>query len=134
MRKMIEVEAAYLAALRRNEEDLQRLRESINFLNNEPLTDLLFCKNNYNFNNYISLATKNRLINLGFTAISRVIVPLFKYINVPMHLRNTLNNELEGIYHAIYNKDPKDAAKRMSKHLCHFEEFFRCLQPLVNVK
>ncbi|SDI25817.1 transcriptional regulator, GntR family [Alteribacillus persepolensis] len=134
MRRIIEVEAAYLAALRRNEEDLRRLAEIIEFLNDEPLTDLLFCRNNYNFNNYISLATKNKLINLDFIAISRAIVPLFKYINVPMHLRNTLNNELEGIYIAIYNKDSRDAAERMSNHLHHFEEFFKSLQPFMHVK
>lgn len=124
-RRIIEVEAAYLAALRRTEKDLQRLRTILDFLNDEPLTDLLFCKNNYVFNRYLSIATQNRMIIASFSVISKIIVPLFKYIDVPFSIRTTLNEELELIYEAIYNKDPNTAKEIMSQHLCHFENFFR---------
>lgn len=124
-RRIIEVEAAFLAASRRTEDDLKRLKDIVAFLNDEPMTDLVFCKNNYRFNENISIATKNRLINLSFMTISRIIAPLFKYIDVPLSLRKTLNEELEDIYIYIYNQDAVNAAKKMEEHLLHFEEFFK---------
>ncbi|RST77198.1 FadR family transcriptional regulator [Siminovitchia acidinfaciens] len=128
-RRIIEVRAAYLAALRRTDDDLQRLKENIHFLNSEPMSDLIFCKNNYLFNQNVSLATKNRLINLSFVTLARIIVPLFKYINVPISLKKTLNEELEDIYTLIYNQDPMKAAKKMGEHLSHFEEYFKDVYP-----
>lgn len=124
-RRIIEVRAAYLAALRRTDSDLIRLKESINLGSSEEMTDLVFCKNNYLFNQNIAVATQNKLIQVAFKTLSHTIFPVFKYITVPTTLRETLNDELEEIYVAIYNKNSRQAAKKMSRHLLHFEEFFK---------
>ena len=124
-RRIIEVRAAYLAALRRTDSDLLRLKESINLVSSEEMTDLVFCKNNYLFNQNIAVATKNKLIQVAFKTLSHTIFPVFKHITVPTPLRQTLNNELEEIYIAVYEKNPRKAARKMSRHLIHFEEFFK---------
>lgn len=125
MRKIIEVKASYLAALRRTAEDLRQIKEKIIFLKNETLSDLLFYKNDYKLHRSISMATKNRLIILSLDAISHTLAPLFKYMECPPSLKEELIHELESIYNSIYNKEPENAAQKMSIHLQHFEIFFK---------
>lgn len=126
-RQIVETEAAYLAAQRRTKKDLNNLVCAIRFVQEENLSDLLFCKYNYLFNRYMSIATHNRLIITSFNVISRVIVPLFKHITISHSLRMTLNSELVKIYAAIDDQDAKKAMDLMERHLHHFENYFQYL-------
>ncbi|VEF46577.1 GntR family transcriptional regulator [Bacillus freudenreichii] len=125
MRKIIEVKACYLSAINRTEDDLLQMKKKIDFLKSEKLSDLLFYKNDYNFHKCVAEATKNKLIVLSLEAISHTLAPLFKYIECPSQLKKQLIHEMESIYTSIYNKEADKAARKMSDHLQHFENFFK---------
>lgn len=123
MRKMVEVKAAYLAALRRKDEDLQTILEHIQVLK-ESQSDLSFYKRDFEFHRCIALATYNRLIIISIDSITLAIAPLFKATECPSFLKDELIDELHSIYLAIKDQNPDLAAKRMHIHLNHFETYF----------
>ncbi len=124
MRKIIEVKASYLAALRRNKSQLKEMKDSINFLIHEPLSDLAFYKNDFNFHKKIAEATNNRLMMMSINSLSYTLAPLFKYKKCHPSTKNLLIDELYSIYEAIKEGDPEKSAQKMQDHIGYFEEFF----------
>ena len=125
MRLLIDVKAAYLAALNRSKEDLERIKYHLYTIKTKEMADHLFFRSDYEVHRSIGKASKNKLIVISLDLLSRTLAPMFQYIPCPADLKELLIFELEQIYIAIRYKDPDRAVEAMSKHIYHFNHFFQ---------
>ncbi len=123
IRQILEIKAAFLAAQRRTEEDLESMREILEGFN-DLNTDPMIYEQDFKFHRCLARATKNRMIMITTDAIILSLTPLFQSIDCPKVLRDKLSIELQDIYEMIQNKEPEKAAKKMAEHIGHFGDFF----------
>ncbi|EJN03631.1 FadR/GntR family transcriptional regulator [Phyllobacterium sp. YR531] len=123
LRISIELEAAALAAVRRDEDDLARLKSSLDMMNetiergeSSVLADL-------EFHRAIASATKNRHFLSMFNYLGEVLIPRTR---LQTHKMNDLpqrqylervNREHDQIYQAIRGQDVEGARAAMRLHL-----------------
>lgn len=123
IRKIIEIEATILAAERRTEEDLEKLKTILSRMDDS--LDTSYFELDFDFHKQVALASKNRLFILTIEAINIALKPMFQLSNCSTQLKQDLKNELNEIYQAIQNQDPSLAKKTMIEHLNHFESHFK---------
>ena len=125
MRKMIETIACQLAAKRRNEKDLQRMKGILEKIENRNmLSESDYYKYDFEFHQSIALATHNELIIITINAIYIALKPLFHQLSCPEDLQKELSSHLWDIFKEIEEQNEEEAVKQMNHHLGHFRGHF----------
>ena len=125
IRKGLEVEAAGLAAVRREDEDLQKIKEALDEMRSDIDTLEVGEKADWKFHYAVARASQNTLLTRLMNTISDTIEntmyssrkKLFRIPNMPQ----TLLKAHEGIYDAIAEGNSIEARKRMYEHLLMVE-------------
>lgn len=123
MRTIIETEAAALAAIRHKEEDIVELEKALHAFGEKMLGDQTSIGDeaDYHFHHLIVKATYNPFIiqsieNIAHLYQKAMTFSLQKNVGLKMK-RESVYKEHEGIFLAIKNRDPKQAATKMKEHL-----------------
>lgn len=123
IRKTLEVRAAYLAALRRSDEDLQQMKKVLDSFLDHHTKGKIYDKD-FEFHRYVAKASYNRMVIIVVYAIIMSLEPLFQSIDCPPSLQQELYKELTEVYDCILHQQAEEAAQKMEQHLTHFEGFF----------
>lgn len=123
IRRIIEIEATILAAERRTDEDVEKLKNILSRMDDS--LESSYFELDFDFHKQVAIASKNRLFILTIEAINIALKPLFQLANCSNELKQNLKNELNDIYLAIENQNPQLAKKTMVNHLHHFESHFK---------
>ncbi|MBB6446566.1 FadR/GntR family transcriptional regulator [Bacillus benzoevorans] len=122
VRETVELKSCSLAALRRREEDLQVLKDTLAGMD-AAISSKHFYERDFLFHKAIAKATHNRMV---ITTIEAIILSLTRYFNhtdCPIELRDQLTRQAYDIYEAIEQQKPELAAKKMEQHLNLFTDF-----------
>lgn len=123
LRISIELEAAALAAVRRDEEDLARIKNALDLMNEAIERDESSIHADLEFHRAIANATKNRHFLSMFNYLGEVLIPRAR---LQTHRINGLpqreyleriNREHDQIYRAIRAQDVEGARAAMRLHL-----------------
>jgi len=125
VRKGLEVEAAGLAAIRHDKEDLAKMREALDEMKKDIKSLEIGEKADWKFHYAIAQASQNVLLTRLMNTISDTIEntmrtsrhKLYSTKNMPLLLLNAH----EGIYEAIAARNSLEARKRMYEHLLMVE-------------
>ncbi|KAF0820785.1 Transcriptional regulator, GntR family [Bacillus sp. ZZV12-4809] len=122
MRMVMETQAAAIAALRRDEDDLEKMKEAldqfeITLTNPEAVGD----QADVTFHKHLIAATKNRFMiqvmeNIDYLYRKAIAFSLKKNVGLPAK-REQVYQEHRSIYAAIKEQDEERAAKAMRVHL-----------------
>ena len=131
LRISLETEAAGLAAVRRTEVQLTRMREALAIFENKVQQGERSIETDFQFHLQIALATHNKYFeefyrHLGTTTIPRNRIDTSKFS--PESLQEYLlhvNREHEAILDAIARQDPQAASAAMRIHLTNSRERLR---------
>jgi len=125
VRKGLEVEAAGLAALRRDEEDLAKMREALDEMKRDIGKSEFGAKADWEFHYAIAQASQNILIIRLMSAVSDTIENTMRIGRQKLYSTQKMPQVLladhEGIYGAIKNNDSMEARKKMFEHLLKVE-------------
>lgn len=125
VRKGLEVEAAGLAALRRDEEDLAKMREALDEMKRDIEQSEIGEKADWKFHYTIAQASQNVLLTRLMNTVADTIENTMRTSRQKLYntekMPQTLLNAHEGIYEAIKNGDAMEARKRMFEHLLMVE-------------
>lgn len=128
LRISLETEAAGLAAVRRTDEQLQRMREAVQAFEDGVSRGETSVEADYQFHLQIALATHNRYFedfyrHLGTSTIPRTRLDTSQFSAEPgqSYLFRT-NREHENILDAIARQDPQAASAAMRMHLTNSRE------------
>ena len=128
LRIAVESEAAALAALRRTDEQLQRMREAVQAFEEGVGRGESSVEADYQFHLQIALATHNKYFedfyrHLGTSTIPRTRLDTSQFSAEPgqSYLFRT-NREHENILDAIARQDPQAASAAMRMHLTNSRE------------
>ena len=131
LRISLETEAAGLAAMRRTDEQLARMREAVASFEQGVLSGERSIGADFEFHLQIALATHNKYFeefyrHLGPTTIPRTRLDTSKFSPEPgqNYLLRT-NREHESILDAIAHQDPRAASAAMRMHLTNSRERLR---------
>lgn len=119
IRRLVEIQATYIAANKRTDEDLANMKKLFTSSKNNSIVYTF--EKDYEFHVLIAKATHNRLIELTVKAIITALNP--SNIIFPPYLKDKLYNEIYNIYLAIKNKDAELASKLMEEHIDGFADF-----------
>lgn len=122
VRETVELKSCSLAALRRTEEDLKILKESLPDAN-AALSSKRYYEQDFEFHLAIAKASHNRMVITTIEAIILSLNKFFTHAECPVHLRSELTAQLVEIYKAIEQKNPELAEKKMKQHLGLFMNF-----------
>ncbi|GHH99812.1 FadR/GntR family transcriptional regulator [Neobacillus kokaensis] len=122
-RIVMETQTCGLAAIRRTEEDLKKLK---NLLPDptENLSDYEYFERDFEFHRAIATATHNSLIFVTMESIMDVLKPMFRLLSSTDEFKVQLARELQEIYEVIEYGDQRLAEKKMASHLEHFKQDF----------
>lgn len=125
VRKGLEVEAAGLAALRRDEEDLAKMREALDEMKRDVDQSEIGEKADWKFHYTVAQASQNilltRLMNTVSDTIENTMHTSRQKLYSTEKMPQILLDAHEGIYEAIRNGDSMEARKRMFEHLLMVE-------------
>lgn len=125
MRTIIETVSCELAAKRRNDEDLKRMRNILEKIENgNLLSENDYYKYDFDFHQCIALATHNELIIITINAINIALKPIFHQLSCPEDLQKELSSHLRGIFREIEEQNEENSVKQMNHHLGHFRDYF----------
>ncbi|MBA9087148.1 DNA-binding FadR family transcriptional regulator [Fontibacillus solani] len=112
-RKMIELEIAKLAALRRNDTDLANMRQHLDIRKMALQHDdrELYAKSDVDFHMAIAIACKNTVIIDMFRSFSDVITDAMNKLNQNYRSHDPHSHYHEQLYEAIKHEDPDQAVK-----------------------
>lgn len=127
VRKILEVQAAKLAAQRAQAEDLRELEDALENMRQEIINpELGGEKADLQFHYAITRATNNKILILIMDAISDMMQQMLKTSREKLYqgkyTPNILYSEHAQIYEAIKRKDPKQASECILEHLSGVEE------------
>ncbi|MDY7579014.1 FadR/GntR family transcriptional regulator [Herbaspirillum sp. RTI4] len=140
LRISLETEAAYLAASRRNEQQLQELRAALDALLNHTPEDGDAISPDVHFHLLIAQTSGNRyfydiLHQLGTNIIPRSRINAAKMTHDdPAAYLERVNHEHEDIFNAILREDPEAARAAMRTHLSNSRERLRRIQESNEIK
>lgn len=121
VRKGLEVEAAGLAAARREEEDLIKMREALNEMKQDISHSEIGEKADWKFHYAIASASRNTLLIRLMNTISDTIENTMRTSRHKLYsakgMPKVLLNAHEGIFEAIVDGNALEARKRMNEHL-----------------
>jgi len=125
VRKGLEVEAAGLAALRRDKGDLAKMRGLLDEMKRDIAQAEFGERADLEFHCIIAQASQNVLITRLMNAISDTIESTMRTSRRKLYSTQKMPQKLlddhEGIYEAIKNGDSMEARKRMFEHLLTVE-------------
>ncbi|MGA8942349.1 MAG: FadR/GntR family transcriptional regulator [Thermoactinomyces sp.] len=126
-RKILEVEAAGLAAERASEEDLKAIEQALIQMNKDLDQNRLGETADHNFHYAIAHATQNSILQLFMNTISDTMKKTLRLSREQLYatpeMPERLYREHEYIYRAILQRNPQLARKHMLEHLAGVEEF-----------
>lgn len=126
VRKGLEVEAAGLAAIRRDKEDLDKMREALDEMHKDIESLEIGEKADWKFHYTIAQASQNvlltRLMNTVSDSIENTMRTSRQNLYRTEKMPRTLLDAHEGIYEAIAEGDPLEARRRMYEHLLMVEK------------
>ena len=138
LRISLETEAAGLAAVRRTEEQLERMRQAVATFEEGVARGEKSVEADYQFHLQIALATHNKYFedfyrHLGTSTIPRTRLDTSRFSPVPglSYLMRT-NREHENILDAIARQDPQAASAAMRMHLTNSRERLKRASELAN--
>ena len=121
VRKGLEVEAAGLAAQRRDDRDLAKMREILDEMKQDISQAKFGERSDLEFHCTIAQASQNVLITRLMNAVADTIENTMRNSRQKLYSTKSMSKELldnhEGIYEAIKNGDAMEARKRMFEHL-----------------
>src|SRR5690554_6426529 len=126
LRKLLEVNSAKLAAMRRNQEELQEMEKQIKKLADSSCFEEKSVRADENFHFAIARAGQNKVLYFIMVSISELIN--YQIYNIRTKLvskERAIKTFLEQhrlIYEAIKIKDSEQAAEAMAKHLDYVAE------------
>ncbi len=116
-RILLELKTVRLASLRRTDEDLQRMRETLDAYNAKVLAGKDAVEEDLLFHLAIAKASKNSTMNTFMLVITPEIITNFeKYHVCDANLSFKGIQEHEDIYEAIKEQDPRKAKEKMKTH------------------
>lgn len=122
-RIMLEIQTCGLAAERRSEEDLKKLKSLIPDPHAD-ITDFEFFEQDFDFHRAIATAAHNSLIFVTMESIMNVLKPMFQLITATDEFKQEIAKETQEIYDVIKYGDRKIAEEKMASHLEHFKSDF----------
>lgn len=122
-RIVLEIKTCGLAAVRRTDEDLKKLKSLIPDPH-EGLTDYEYFERDFDFHRALATASHNSLIFVTMESIMNVLKPMFQLISSTDEFKVELAKELQEIYDIIELGDQKHAEEKMANHLEHFKKDF----------
>lgn len=125
VRETVEIKSCSLAALRRNEEDLKRLKECLPSQDAPTLSAKVFYELDFKFHQAVANATHNRMVITTIEAITLSLLPYFSNLDCPADLRKDLTSHLYEIYDAIEQQNSEFAVEIMKKHLGLFNNYLQ---------
>ena len=130
LRISLETEAAGLAALRRSDEHLLRMRQAIDTFDRDARHGDSSVDADFDFHLQIALATGNRYFeefyrHLGKATIPRTRLDTARYAPEPGSYLTRTNREHESILDAIARREPQAASAGMRMHLSNSRERLR---------
>jgi len=122
LRRAIEGDAAYMAALRRNDDDLAAMEAALNDMQRALDNRQVGNEADFRFHQAIALACRN---DLFVTALQSLATQIFDYMRVMRSLAlasaasrgRQVQREHERIFLAIKNEKPDDARDAMREHI-----------------
>lgn len=116
-RILLELKTVRLAALRRTEEDLEKMRQALDAYRQKVLDGKDAVEEDLLFHLAIANASKNSTMNTFMLIITPEIITNFEKYHVCDNNQSFLGiQEHEDIYQAIKNQDPKVAKEKMKIH------------------
>ncbi|MCL6273714.1 FadR family transcriptional regulator [Muricauda sp. 2012CJ35-5] len=116
-RILLELKTVRLAALRRTEDDLKKIREALDAYNSKVLAGKEAVEEDLLFHLAIAKASKNSTMNTFMLIITPEIITNFEKYHVCDNNQSFLGiQEHEDIYTAIKNQDPQEAKAKMKVH------------------
>ncbi|PWL37804.1 GntR family transcriptional regulator [Flagellimonas aquimarina] len=116
-RILLELKTVRLAALRRTEEDLEKMRQALDAYKQKVLNGQDAVEEDLLFHLAIANASKNSTMNTFMLIITPEIITNFEKYHVCDSNQSFLGiQEHEDIYQAIKNQDPKIAKEKMKVH------------------
>ncbi|UII80681.1 FadR/GntR family transcriptional regulator [Flagellimonas sp. CMM7] len=116
-RILLELKTVRLAALRRTEEDLEKMRQALDAYRQKVLDGKDAVEEDLLFHLAIANASKNSTMNTFMLIITPEIITNFEKYHVCDNNQSFLGiQEHEDIYQAIKNQDPKVAKEKMKVH------------------
>lgn len=131
LRISLEVEAAGLACVRRTDQQLQLMRDSLDALNSRAVSVEYAVSADFQFHQQIALATGNRyftdiMLHLGVSILPRTRLHSTRVVNDNKEpYLERLSREHEDIYKAIVRRDADAARAAMRLHLSNSRERMR---------
>ncbi|OOV99478.1 FadR/GntR family transcriptional regulator [Pseudomonas sp. MF4836] len=131
LRISLEVEAAGLACVRRTDEQLRLMRDSLDALNSPAVSVDYAVAADFQFHQQIALATGNRyftdiMLHMGVSIIPRTRLHSKRLVNDAKEpYLERLSREHEDIYQAIARRDADAARAAMRLHLSNSRERMR---------
>lgn len=126
-RKILEVEAAGLAAERASKEDLKAIEQALNQMRSDLDQHHLGETADHNFHYAIAHATRNSVLQLLMNTISDTMKKTLRSSREQLYVTpgtpEKLYQEHEQIYNAILQRNPPLARKHMLDHLVGVEEY-----------
>ena len=123
-RHIVEPNTAYLAALNRSEEHMEKLRHDLNMMERERDNGDRFLVNNQNFHFNVAKATGNPMLIILVKTLINSMVILRDYVERPSSLASIMGQH-SNILEAIWRRSPSEAYRAMEEHLQDAEERHR---------
>ena len=117
VRRIIEVEAARLAADRADEQDLEQLRKSLAVMENTEVMDDNYYHNDLEFHVNLVKASKNNMLSAivsAYTPLLGDVVVASSQTNYCIERRHHFHRD---VYDCIVKREPDAAAEKMRIHL-----------------
>lgn len=119
-REVVERACVQLAALRRTDDDIEKMRRLLEKAAHPDLSMEAFLQLEVSFHQAIAIAAKNRLLNLPMQAIHMVRPRTNKLLK--RHDRGSILEQHLALYEAIADGDPKDAEVAFNNHVSHLAD------------
>jgi GntR family transcriptional repressor for pyruvate dehydrogenase complex len=120
VRRLLEVPAAREAALRRGEEDIQRIRQNIERQKRATVEDPQLAELDSAFHAAVAEASSNRVLAALVYALHSVIREVL-YLNIsPEEGREVVRQHI-AVAREIFRGDPDEAARAMEEHLDYLD-------------
>lgn len=117
VRRIIEIEAAGLAARRAEEEDLERIRAALAAMENARAMDSDYYYNDFLFHLELVKATRNNLLATMVKAITPLLHNLVVAASQTDYIIEQRHHFHRNIFDSIVSRDPDGAAENMRIHL-----------------
>lgn len=117
IKRGLEKEAAYLAAINASDEIIERMQKILNEQLIEVRQNRIGLKQDYEFHNLVSIASGNNVLIKTISLMRDRINLLRKYTSTRHVIGGLLYEDHVRIFNGIKNRDPHEAARAMGDHI-----------------